>query len=347
MDRALSSPQLRATESARIQAVRGVACLLLVAFHVIGGFDTQSAPLPNDSPFREFINLFFPIRMPLFAFLSGFVYAYRPMAPGSGRQFGLKKLRRLGLPLIVASTLMYVFDQAVALYKTRGEAVHFEPALAEIWKIYLLPFHQYWFLQVLIVIFGLLIVLESVRALSTLRRFLLVFVASLICLAFVPWPKDFPFSLPLVTYLLPYFLLGLGLNRFRTTLMVPAVRYWSVALFAASVTLHAYAVVKGYGDVTNRRTLVATFTGMSAATSAALWFPYPKLLQWIGRGSFSIFLYHMQFTVVSAFLLNLLGEPPQMVVFVIGLAAGILGPLAVERMAERAPATRMALLGAA
>src|SRR5690348_13562586 len=69
-------------ESARVQTLRGVACLLLVAFHAIGSASTSILHVPDDSPYRRFTNLFVHVRMPLFTFLSGLVYAYRPIRAG-------------------------------------------------------------------------------------------------------------------------------------------------------------------------------------------------------------------------------------------------------------------------
>jgi len=60
-------------ESARVQASRGIACLLLVAFHTIGASAASGLHVPDDSPWREFTNLVVHVRMPLFTFLSGFV----------------------------------------------------------------------------------------------------------------------------------------------------------------------------------------------------------------------------------------------------------------------------------
>src|SRR5678815_1036900 len=64
-----------AAASRHIQSLRGLACLLLVALHVIGGEATIGMQVDDDSVYRLFGKLMFHIRMPLFAFLSGYVYA--------------------------------------------------------------------------------------------------------------------------------------------------------------------------------------------------------------------------------------------------------------------------------
>src|SRR3569833_297723 len=87
-------------ESLRVETLRGLACMLIVAFHVIGSHTASGLHVSEDSPYRYFANLFMHLRMPLFTFLSGFVYAYRPVIRGQVRAFAAKKLLRLLLPLI-------------------------------------------------------------------------------------------------------------------------------------------------------------------------------------------------------------------------------------------------------
>ena len=60
--------------------------------------------------YRNLADLFAPLRMPLFTFLSGFVYAYFPVMTGRVAPFATKKLRRLGLPLLTLTTIYYLAD---------------------------------------------------------------------------------------------------------------------------------------------------------------------------------------------------------------------------------------------
>ena len=156
-------------ESARVQTLRGTACLLLVAFHTVGSTAASGLHVPDGSPYREFTNLFAHVRMPLFTFLSGLVYAYRPLRAGHALQFSGKKVCRLGLPFIVASTLLYCLNFAMH----RGV-----PPLLQMWTIYVFPYKHLWFVQALLLVFVALVVLESLGALSTFPRFMLVFAVS-------------------------------------------------------------------------------------------------------------------------------------------------------------------------
>ena len=137
-------------ESARVQTLRGIACLLLVAYHTIGSTAASGLHVPNSSLYREFTNLFVHIRMPLFTFLSGLVYAYRPLHAGHALDFSLKKFRRLGVPLIVASTTLYCLHSAMH---------HPVPALSQVWTIVVFPYWHLWFVQALMVVFAGIVVL--------------------------------------------------------------------------------------------------------------------------------------------------------------------------------------------
>jgi uncharacterized membrane protein YcfT len=83
----------------RIQTLRGLACLLLVLYHVVG--DDPGAGLQvQDGMLRWFNDGLAYLRMPLFTFLSGLVCGMRPFH-GDSRAFLLGKARRLLVPLLV------------------------------------------------------------------------------------------------------------------------------------------------------------------------------------------------------------------------------------------------------
>src|SRR3954451_22202707 len=86
--------------------VRGIACLMLVAYHVVGGTRASGMGVGAGSYYRILI-VDGPVlvRMPMFTFLSGFVYAYRPVRNGEVGTFVTKKVRRLLIPMVVVSTI--------------------------------------------------------------------------------------------------------------------------------------------------------------------------------------------------------------------------------------------------
>ncbi|WP_157822193.1 acyltransferase family protein [Shewanella sp. Actino-trap-3] len=62
----------------QIDTLRGIACILLVSYHVIGSTPMQGMKI-STGLLREINDLFVYIRMPLFAFISGVLYGFRPI----------------------------------------------------------------------------------------------------------------------------------------------------------------------------------------------------------------------------------------------------------------------------
>ena len=80
-------PLPRSTRDPRVETLRGLAILLVVAEHVIGQDSSNGLRLPDDSLYLYASHSLDFVRMPLFTFLSGAVYAMRPLAPGGARGF--------------------------------------------------------------------------------------------------------------------------------------------------------------------------------------------------------------------------------------------------------------------
>ena len=104
------SSEQPAVEATGVQTLRGIACVLVVAVHTVGWRATTGMHVDEDTFYRNLVDLFAPLRMPLFTFLSGFVYAYFPVVTGRVAPFATKKLRRVGLPLLTP-TCIYGFSR--------------------------------------------------------------------------------------------------------------------------------------------------------------------------------------------------------------------------------------------
>jgi len=318
-------------ESARIQTLRGVACLLLVAFHVVG-IEGAGLLVDADSGYRLFMNLFVHLRMPLFTFLSGFVYAYRP---AQGWEFGKKKLWRLAAPLIIVSTLQYVVQSAIP-------GANAKAPLADIWRIYFFSYGHFWFLQAMLLIFAAIIALEQLQMMRTLPRFMIVFAAVLLA-HFLIWPGEL-FSVDQAFYLAPFFLAGLATNRFKKHLFTRPVIGALLALFVVTMGAFAYVVITG-GDIPERKTVWTTALGISGCFTLAQFTPNVQWLGWIGGFSFTIYLYHVFFTAGTRIALQLLGVYGLHEHFVIGLVMGVAGPIVVEMALRPFALPRRYLLG--
>jgi glucans biosynthesis protein C len=328
-------------ESARVQTLRGYACLLLVAFHTIGSTAASGLHVTDGSAYRAFTNLFVHVRMPLFTFLSGLVYAYRPLGAGRALEFSAKKLRRLGIPLIVASTLLYGLHLAMH---------HPVPPLPQMWTIYAFPFYHLWFVQALLLVFMLLVLLESIGALATLPRFLMTLGISLAVYAAAPFGTYNVLGLHNATYLLPFFLWGLGAHRFRDLLHQKRALIATVLCFVVSQGFHAYIVLTrslAPIDPVEHRSGLNLLIGMSASLAALQLLPRWRLMEKIGGSSYAIYLYHPLFVAAVLFVAGTRVSLPTGVLFVVAAAGGIGGPMLMERTAQELPGGRLLLEGQA
>ncbi|MEO7137300.1 MAG: acyltransferase [Gemmatimonadales bacterium] len=322
-----------------MQTLRGIACLLLVAFHTVGSTANSGLHVPDHSSYRLFTNLFVHVRMPLFTFLSGLVYAYRPLRAGHALDFSGKKLRRLGLPLIIASTLLYCLNYTMH---------HPVAPLSQMWTIYVFPYKHLWFVQALLLVFAALVVLESLGALSTFTRFMLVFALSLGLYSYGPFEGQNIPGLHNATYLLPFFLGGLGAHRYRELLHQRRVLIVTVLCFVVTQGFHTYMVLTRdlapINPVENRSGL-NLLIGLSASLCALQLLPRVRLMERIGGSSYAIYLYHPLFIAAVLFVAGSQVGTSTSLLFVLAGVAGIIGPMLMERGARQIPGGQLLLEG--
>ena len=322
------------TESMRVQTLRGTACLLLVAFHVIGATSTQGLNLPVDSPYVTFTKLFMHLRMPLFAFLSGFVYAYRPMT--DAREFLSKKLSRLLVPLVVVATIFFITQLSIG-------GTNFKMTFADMWTIYLFPYCHFWFLQAIIVIFAMTAAIEHFKLMRTPRAFMLVFAGILAAHFLLPTP-DF-LSISRAFFLAPFFFAGIGVNRFRGQMQHMGVRWAVMAVFLLSFSAYAAVCFIDPALLPEQKTVWATLIGLSGCLTLMYLMPSVRWLGWVGSFSFTIYLYHVFFTAGTRIALYRLGDFNVHDHVIMGLVLGIAGPVLFELAVRRYRVGRRVLLG--
>ena len=326
-------------ESARVQTLRGIACLLLVAFHAIGSSSASGLHVPDDSVYRLFTNLFVHIRMPLFTFLSGLVYAYRPMWPDQVLEFSGKKLRRLGVPLIVAATVLYVLHFVTD---------HRVPPAPQVWTIYVFPYWHLWFVQALLLVFVAVIAFESLGALSTLRQFLLVFALALVLYSGGLFQGHEILGLNNATYLLPFFLAGIAAHRYREILQTPRALTLTLVCLIWAQGWHSYIVLTRTLppiDPVAHRSALNLLIGISASLSALQLLPRLRLMEQVGGSSYPIYLYHPVFVAAALSVVSARLPVPTSLLFVIAGCLGIIGPMVLEQAAARIPGGRLLLEG--
>ncbi len=318
-----------------IETVRAVAIIILVSFHVIGGTDGRGLGLNATHPLRIYADLLVDLRMPLFAFVSGLVYAIRPVAPENLGIFLQGKLRRLVLPGAVAMTLF-----AVAAVTTGAASHPPDP----IWMMYFTGYSIFWFLQAILLIFFSVGVIDI---LSRGKLLLPMLVGASLALC-VGWTFSSPImSADRATSLLPYFLLGAFFVRNKNSLIAQRIPILLIALTAMMVglTMNIATFIETGEFSTERLDPQSFLFGSGACVAAILAFPNIKYLSRLGAYSFTIYLYHIFFTSGSRKLLFSLGIESPYMHFFVGTIMGILLPATLHLFASRWRPSRQVLLG--
>jgi fucose 4-O-acetylase-like acetyltransferase len=78
--------------------MRGIAMLLLVSDHVIGSDPKAGLELDYPHPLRLYADTLIHVRMPLFAFIAGYVFGLKPLTADRYAEFMQGKFRRLFIP---------------------------------------------------------------------------------------------------------------------------------------------------------------------------------------------------------------------------------------------------------
>ena len=322
----------RMQRNMEIDTLRGLACVLLVSFHVVGVSADTGLRLPADHWLQQLNGALAYLRMPLFSFLSGYVYAFRPYRPGQSdaRGFIQGKMRRLLLPMLTVGTIFALMQSALP-----GANQH----MTNWWLLHIVPVAHFWFLEALFIVFLLVVALEHWRLLASPQRFAGVW--ALTVLAFVFLHVTPYFAANGAVYLMPFFLAGLACKRFELH-TVPA-RWLAAAVLAlAGVWLAALPQALGQG-----LSLPGLLAGLSAAflllRSGWRW----PALAYVGSFSFAIYLMHVFFTAGSRMTFTRLGVANLYVLLGLGTLLGIAGPMLAAQLIGRSAQLKLWLLGEA
>lgn len=313
----------------RIETLRGLACILLVLYHVIGADSTQGLEVA-DGWLRWLNDGLAYLRMPLFTFLSGLVYGMRPFQ-GDSRAFLLGKARRLLIPMLVVGTVFALLQSAMPGTHSQVESWYL---------LHLQPVAHFWFVESLFWVFLLVWWLERRQSMTTAGG--MVVVLALACGLYMGVRGWSWLGIEGAIYLLPYFLLGLACKRFSwdRCLQSPAGRALLLALALAAIGWIGQPVPNP-----DRRTLAMLCAGMSLCLLCLLDVRVVGWLAWTGRHSYPIYLFHVFFTAGARIALERLGIEALALHIPLGLALGLLGPVTVDLLASSHPLSALLLLG--
>lgn len=333
--------QVRSGRLEYVETIRGLACLLLVAFHVTGTSLTDGLGLDQWHPLRIFNDGFDNSRMPVFAFISGFVLSAVIVSVSQWQGAVLSKVKRLLVPMAVASAIFYAM-RALADYDQ-------QPFLS----IFFVQYAHYWFLQAMFVLTALLLTL------SLLLKGRSDVAAVILLVFFVPffilvqrWNPNV-MSMYQGSYLAPFFLAGhlfAYYLRRRTQREQGDLPAWlAVALGVLLAFLLVFNIALVLGLVQPPRPIAnihRVIIGLCSALFLFLLKPQSKILYYFGTHTYAIFLYHVIFTGTTREMFQKLwpAMPPELI-FLPAFIMGLFGPILVEKLALKSDLTALLLLG--
>lgn len=301
--------------------VRGLACVALVAYHVVGPTHVSGMHLPVNSYWHLAMNSLDFLRMPTFTVLSGFLYAAHRADFHSLPQFYLKKAARLGLPLVFVTTIVFILRMRVYHDSTTyAEALFFH-------------YEHLWFLQALILIFVSVGAWDAFRRPSWVELGVVGFAAVMVSRTF---QTSTFLSLNGAFYLLPFFVAGMIMRMQSTHLRSEELTKLAIAVVAIVILAEQASNAFG-GTEISRSSLPAALCGVCGTYLMLVHCPRMWLAEFVGRYSYTVFLWHSVAASGARHILRAYVLLPSAVEFSFLLAVGLFVPMLLHRLVEPVP----------
>ena len=332
----------------RIETLRGFAILGVVFNHtgawIIAALNKSNIEAGWESNILMFFMEFFsPLRMPLFTVISGWVYALMPVDKENIKTYLLSKVRRIIIPLFFISTILFFITGLVNnIYPSLGGSHGQVLSPLEFWKTWFYHFGHLWFLQAIVVLFILIAVIDLLGAMNHFRQWLIWLAATSLFYFVFPDHVEF-WSLSKTKVILPFFIFGVGLNRFEEQIFASKlVKFIGLAVVAALVLKYI-----GRPWIIARHDWPLTlFIGTLAPVYLLSLNIKIKPLIGIGKYSYTIYLYHgLPWIFLSSLGLELITAGYQLGYIVMFLASGLLFPVVTEMIGSKISYLRTPLLG--
>lgn len=322
-----------------IDTLRILATFLLVAYHVIGIGAAGGMEVADSSLWRFAADLLVDIRMPLFAFIAGCVYALRPIALGNIGGFIIGKTRRLVIPGIVAALVFWVLGN-----------FFFSGAFssgAPLYDAVTLSYGHFWFLQAILLLFMTVGILDAALRYRAALPMLLV-----ACIVNLGWDylglvPPSPLELDRAVNLAPGFLMGIVAIRHGAALQRSLILLATIAsvLLILGLWLNLEVYFETGRLSRNRMDLQSLMVATGGITLLYMVIPQIAWCDRIAPMAFTIYLYHPLGTSFARRLFELQGVESDLVRFFGGMVIGFAVPIAIHVLASRFEPSRRLLLG--
>ena len=323
-----------------VETLRGLAVILVVFGHMIGYSSTGGMRVSDDSVFRYMYFLLEYIRLPLFTVISGWVYANKPVGLGYQSKFVKGKFRRLIVPMLVVSTLLFLFRMVIPGTNTK-------PAIQDLPRNLFLPYDVYWYLFSLFIIFIAISLLDTTAFFRKVQGWFTTLVCAFLVLflseTFMdPVPNVFSFKGAI--YLFPFFLLGMGIYRYDALMLNEKITVFLAVAFAITVVIQQL-IWFGYMPMQERHSILGLTQGICGVLLLFRLKLKNNLLIWIGGYAYGIFLFHVFFTGGSRIVLERVGIENQFAILALGVINAILFSILAEVVMKKSNLLRYYFLG--
>jgi fucose 4-O-acetylase-like acetyltransferase len=314
----------------RVNSVRGIACILITIGHIIGYSEYSGLKLPDDNLYRILYEMILYVRIPLFALIAGYVYEMRPYI--GGFDFFAGKIMRLLLPCCVVLTI-YVFVQQIA------PGVNNPLPLQDIFKAYIYPFKHFWFIQASIFILFFSAFLDRCYLSSNYAVYGLI--TFFIGLNLIDVKLSNVFSINNALYMFPFFLAGRIVKR-------GALPYgWKKYACSALFVLVFINIFLWFSDgvFVSKTTALGIAISMVSAVLLFVARVESKILSFVGKYSFTIYLYHGFFIGFTRAFNNYIGVESVEIYILSGLVLSVFGSYVLHRYLMKFKLVSLPFLG--
>ena len=313
-----------------MNSVRGLACLLVVALHVVGDSETNGLELPLTSGWHYAMQSIEFLRIPIFTALSGYLYAGRRVVGPEFVGFWGKKVRRLAVPFVFATCVIWELRQYAS--QTHTSLLHDLVTASS----------HLWYLQALLILFTVISVSDAFFRPTTVALILAGLVSIMICQSGVPVTTMF--GLGGALYLAPYFLFGIILREHPDLTRDPRSGILAAGIVVIVLASQQFGLF-GLARVINALDLPAALAGMAGVVFLLQRLPKIQLLASIGIYSYTVYLWHVVASAATRTVLIKIGITEIPVLFGLCFVAAVAVPIVMYHVARRIPLVSVAITG--
>jgi glucan biosynthesis protein C len=214
-------------------------------------------------------------------------------------------------------------------------------------RILIFPYNVYWYLYSLFVIFIVITLLDTREFFRKPQGWFITLVCAFLFL-FVsenfldPIPNLFSFKG--AAYLFPFFLIGIGIHRYKEILLNDKMTFTILLVFIAAV-IFQQLIWFGYFPMQEKHSVLGMTVGISGVLLLFRLKMKNNFLIWIGAYAYGIFLFHVFFTGGSRIILERLGVDNKVTILVLGVISAIFLSILVEVVIKKFQFLRFCFLG--